>query len=186
MIHFEDPLRLPRRFGTPGSLPSSRLNVTLCPKRDCAELHRRRNKLSCPQTSGEISRYRERRPRQRDDVLRRPRSAARRCRRATFPHRVGQRLQSRLRHQIRMRRDRTIRQFDLRGRFGALFPGKGHAHCFDFLQSDCRSATGRALPRSPHMPPGATVRDPALYNERRCLGELRRHDNNWRSTLPVQ
>jgi hypothetical protein len=24
------------------------------------------------------------------------------------------------------------------------------------------------------------------YNERRCLGGLRRHDNNWRSTLPVQ
>ena len=27
------------------------------PKRDCAELHRRRNDLSCPQTSGEISRF---------------------------------------------------------------------------------------------------------------------------------
>jgi hypothetical protein len=31
-----------------------------------------------------------------------------------------------------MRRDWPIRQFDLHGRFGAFFPGEGHAHCFDF------------------------------------------------------
>jgi hypothetical protein len=31
-----------------------------------------------------------------------------------------------------MRRDRAIRQLDLRGRFGAFFSGEGHAHCFDF------------------------------------------------------
>ena len=37
---------------------------------------------------------------------------------ATFPHRIGQRLQSRRGHPIRMRRDGAVRQLDLRGRFG--------------------------------------------------------------------
>ena len=60
---------------------------------------------------------------------------------ATFRHRMGQRFQSQCGHQIRMGRDRAIRQLDLRGRFGAFFSGEGHAHCFDFPFSR------RSLPR---------------------------------------
>jgi hypothetical protein len=102
------------------------------PKRDCAELHRRRNDLSCPQTIGEISRFARGNRESATtfsgfDLLRGVVNGVR------FRQRLGQRFQSWLRRQIRMRWDRPVGQLDLRGRFGALFSGKGHAHRFDFL-----------------------------------------------------
>ena len=81
-------------------------------KSDRAELRRRRNKLCCPQTLGEISHIARG---DRDSattfagVLDPLRSV---IGSATFRHRIGQRLQSRRGHQIRMRRDRPIRQLD--------------------------------------------------------------------------
>jgi hypothetical protein len=89
------------------------------PESDGAEIRRRRNEPSCPEAIGEISHV----PRgDRDSVttlggVRDPLSRV--IGSASFPHCIGQRLQSRRGHQIRMRRDWPIRQLDLRGRFGA-------------------------------------------------------------------
>ena len=101
------------------------------PEGDGAEIRRRRNQLSRPETIGEISHI----PRgERDsaptlaDVLDPLRGV---IGSATFPDCIGQRLQSRCGHQIRMRRDWSIRQLDLGSRFGAFFAGEGHAHRFD-------------------------------------------------------
>jgi hypothetical protein len=111
------------------------------PESDDAEIRRRRNELSCPETVGEVSHI----PRgERDSAttfggVLDPLRGVIGC--ATFPHRIGERVQSRCGHQIRMRRDRPIRQLDLRGRFGAFFAGEGHAHRFDF------SFSRRSLPR---------------------------------------
>src|SRR5215472_14502757 len=62
-----------------------------------------------------------------------------------------------------MRRDRPIRQLDLRGRFGALLPGEGHAHCFDF------SFSRRSVPRHAvsEIGPGGhrLALSPAFFNE---------------------
>src|SRR5271157_3072640 len=101
------------------------------PESDRVDLLRRRNDLSRPETIRKISHIARG---DRDcvttfagvfDLLRGV------IRRATFRHRLGQQLKSGRRHQIRMRRDRPIRQLDLGGRFGAA--GKGHAHSFDNL-----------------------------------------------------
>jgi hypothetical protein len=42
-----------------------------------------------------------------------------------------------------MRRDRPIRQLDLRSRFGAFLAGEGHAHRFDFPISGPIAAASR-------------------------------------------
>ena len=131
-------------------LPSSRLNATRCPKATALNSAGGGTSLSGPETLGEIS-----------HIARGDRDSATTFAgvldplrgvigSATFRHRIGQRLQSRRGHQIRMRRDRPIRQLDLGGRFGAFFAGKGHAHRFDFPFSR------RSLPRQ------ATVRARAL------------------------
>jgi hypothetical protein len=74
LIHFE--VRFVFPDNSEGLAPTVvALEGYLMPKRDCAELHR-------PELSSDDRRnisFRERRPRERDDVLRRPRSAARRC-----------------------------------------------------------------------------------------------------------
>jgi hypothetical protein len=111
------------------------------PESDDAEIRRRRNELSCPETIGEISHI----PRgDRDsattfggilDPLRGVISST------TFRHRIGKRLRSRSSHQIRMRRDWPIWQLDFRSRFGAFFSGKGHAQPID---GDCDRNEGQA------------------------------------------
>ncbi len=69
--------------------------------------------------------------------------------RAAFLHRRRQRLQSRRGHQIGMRRDRSIWQFDFRGSRCAVFPGEGHAHRIDFpFLRQTRRDTGSCSPAS--------------------------------------
>jgi hypothetical protein len=75
-----------------------------------------------------------------------------------FRHCIGQRLQPRRGHQIRMRRDRTIRQLDLSSRFGAFFSGEGDAHNFDF------SFSSQSLPRQATVQGRALIqREPLLW-----------------------
>ena len=122
LIHSEDRLGLP---DDPERLASAVVSPEchLMPESDRAEVRRRRNNLSCPEAILEISHI----PRgDRDgattfggvlDPLRGVTSST------TFPHRGSQRLEPRRGYQIRMRRDWPIRQYDLRSRFGAFFPG---------------------------------------------------------------
>jgi hypothetical protein len=156
------------------------------PKRDCAELHRRRNDLSCPQTIGEISRF-ARGDRESAttfsgvlDLLRGVVNGVRFCQRvanASSPDSVTKfgwgeigrsgsstsaavsALSSRVKATLIVS---TFSKAIADLRLGA-----------PFLEAlTCRLAQQFEAQLS--------------YNERRCLGGLRRHDNNWRSTLPVQ
>jgi hypothetical protein len=132
---------------------------------DRAEIRRRRNELSCPETVGEIS-----------HIARGDRDGAATLAGvldplcgvigiATFPHCIGQRVQSRRGHQIRMRRDWPIRQLDLRSRFGAFFPSEGHAHCFDSPFSE-RSLSHRGTLLLRLSPGGHRLAlSPAFFND---------------------
>ena len=129
-------------------LPSSRLNITRCPKATAPNSAGGGTSSAVLRRSANYLR-RERRPRQRGDVRRRPRSAARRHRQRDFRSSLWSAPPVPTQSPIWMRRDRAIRQLDLRGRFGAFFSGEGHAHCSDFpfprRSLPRQAARGRAL-----------------------------------------
>jgi hypothetical protein len=98
-------------------------------ERDRVALDRIRYQLSGPKTFREISHV----PRRRAD-----RGAAlvevfdlSRC--VICSAGGSHRLQPGQRHQVRLRRDRTIRKLDGRARFGAFFSGERNAHGFAYL-----------------------------------------------------
>ena len=156
------------------------------PKRDCAELHRRRKDLSCPQTSREISRF-----------ARGDRESA-----TTFSGVLdllrgvvnGAQFANAL---ANASSPDSVTKFGC-GEIGRS--GSSTSAAVSALSSRVKatlivSTFSKAIadlrlgaPFLEALTCRLTQRfeTELSYNERRCLGGLRRHDNNWRSTLPVQ
>ena len=81
-----------------------------------------------------------------------------------------------------------IGQLDLRGRFGAFFSGKGHAHRFDFLLLEAVADSQQSRRVLEDSPCRLRQRFEAKlsHNERHRFGGLRPKALSWCSTPPVQ